>query len=77
MVSTSLTAVAAVALVTVLPVAVRTLGWLLGLRLVLKASKPGDRAALLVAFAPISVALHRADRVEAEPQRNARRRTSG
>ena len=50
-------AVTAAGLMALIPVTVRTLGWLLGLRMVLKASRPDERPALLTAFAPVSAAL--------------------
>lgn len=65
------TAIAAAALMPLIPVAVRTLGWLLGLRMVLRASRPEERPALLAAFTPITTALHASGRTRPEDRSGA------
>lgn len=60
------TTIAAVALMALTPVAIRTLGWLLGLRMVLRASRPEERPALLNAFATVAIALQESGRVSSE-----------
>ncbi len=57
------TAIGAATLMTLTPVAVRTLGWLLGLRMVLRASRPEERPALLTAFAAAAFALRDGRRI--------------
>jgi hypothetical protein len=59
--------VAAAALIVFLPAAVRTLGWLFGLRMILRASRPEERAALLDAFAPVSATLHTSNQMISNP----------
>lgn len=60
------TAISVAALIPLIPVAVRTLGWLLGLRMVLRASRPEERPALLAAFVPITTAIQTSGRTHRE-----------
>jgi hypothetical protein len=73
--TSSMAVTAAAVLMALLPVVVRTLGWLLGLRMVLRASRPDERPALLAAFAPVSATLQNLGRTANEP--DARRSRSG
>jgi hypothetical protein len=58
MLTSPMAIVAVTTLMTLLPVIVRTMGWLLSLHMILKASRPDERPKLLAAFAPISATLH-------------------